>query len=162
MPRDGDLFITKVPDPKLPGLDRYPLADAYGELELLCSPLSDPFSRVDIVADPAAPRVRSKTVPAREMSACAGQRVQMLGYMIHVKGTDTHTGQRMSFGWFIDKAGDFRDSKQFPDVSARFPFRGRGVYRLVGHVEDEFGHYSLRTQFMETFPWRIDPRYGEK
>ena len=109
-------FHHQGADPKLPGLDRYPLADAYGELELLCSPLSDPFSLLDIVADPAIPRVPPKAFPAREMSACVDRRVQMLGYMMQVKGTDTHTGQRMSFGWFIDTAGDFRDSKQFPDV----------------------------------------------
>jgi hypothetical protein len=37
---DGDLFITKVEEPKLPELKHYPLADAYDELELLGFPLA--------------------------------------------------------------------------------------------------------------------------
>ena len=86
----------------------------------------------------------------------------MLGYLIHVKSTDTRHGQRMTFGSFIDTAGDFWDSSQFPDVAARYPFRGRGVYRFTGVVEEEFGHVALRTQRFEKLPWRPDPRYGEK
>ena len=96
------------------------------------------------------------------MSSCVGQRVQMLGYMIHVKATTTNAGNYMSFGSFIDPAGDFWDSTQFPQVAARYPFRGRGVYRLIGVVEEEFGHVSLRTISMEKLPWKADPRYGEK
>ena len=91
-----------------------------------------------------------------------GQRVQMLGYMIHVKTTTTQTGKYMSFGSFIDPAGDFWDSTQFPQVAARHPFRGRGVYRFTGVVEEELGHCALRTERFEKLPWKADPRYGEK
>ncbi len=96
------------------------------------------------------------------MHAHIGQRVPMLGYLIHVKATDTRHGQRMTFGSFIDTAGDFWDSSQFPDVAERYSFRGRGVYRLTGIVEEEFGHVALRTQHFEKLPWNPDPRYGEK
>jgi hypothetical protein len=96
------------------------------------------------------------------MPAHKGKRVTMLGYMIHVKTTTTNSGSYMSFGSFIDPAGDFWDSTQFPSVAERYPFRGRGVYVLTGYVEEEFGHYSLRTQHMEKLPWKVDPRYGEK
>ncbi len=169
--RDGDLFITKVEQPKLPDLEHYPLADAYDELELLGFPLCDPFTLVNAgsadadrpTTDPRpSPGQQPTTILARAMSSCVGQKVEMLGYMIHVKATDTHSGQRMTFGSFIDPAGDFWDSTQFPSVAAQFPFRGRGVYRLTGYVEEEFGHFSLRTQFMEKLPWKADPRYGEK
>jgi hypothetical protein len=170
---DGDLFITKVEEPKLPELKHYPLADAYDELELLGFPLRDPFTLVDQV--PAAqpvpmvgrdgrlmgkltagndnppgtctvdPLGRQPVIAAREMPAHKGKRVTMLGYMIHVKTTTTNSGSYMSFGSFIDPAGDFWDSTQFPSVAAQYPFRGRGVYILKGYVEEEFGHYSLRT-----------------
>ncbi|HPI22832.1 MAG TPA: DNA polymerase III subunit alpha, partial [Spirochaetota bacterium] len=165
--RNEELFMTKVADPKLPELNHYPLADAYDELDLLGFPLCDPFSLVDRPEGHEPPAngfssAQPEVILARQMGSYLRKRVEMLGYMIHVKATDTHTGQRMSFGSFIDTAGDFWDSTQFPDVAARFPFRGRGVYRLVGHVEEEFGHCSLRTQFMEKLPWRADPRYGEK
>ncbi len=74
----------------------------------------------------------------------------------------THSGQRTTFGSFIDPVGDFWNSTQFPDVAARYSFRGRGVYRLTGYVEEEFGHVALRTQHMEKLPWKPDPQYGEK
>ncbi len=172
--RDGDLFITKVEELRLPELLHYPLADAYDELDLLGFPLCDPFTLVNAAAgheprasglSPAQPVARGpqpETILARQMSSCVGKKVQMFGYMIHVKATRTHSDQDMTFGSFIDTAGDLWDSTQFPDTAARFPFRGRGVYRLTGYVEEEFGHFSLRTQFMEKLPWRPDPRYGEK
>jgi DNA polymerase-3 subunit alpha len=91
-----------------------------------------------------------------------GKRVSMLGYVVHVKPTKTGTGERMSFGSFIDRAGDFWDSTQFPSVEAKYPFRGRGVYRLTGKVEQEFGHCSLSVEHVEKLPWKPDPRYGTK
>ena len=154
----GDLFITKVEEPRLPDLQHYPLADAYDELDLLGFPLCDPFTLVDNPGEvPHVPRILK-----RDMHVLVGKRVTMLGYLIHVKATDTRHGQRMTFGSFIDTAGDFWDSSQFPDVAARYSFRGRGVYRLTGIVEEEFGHVALRTQFIEKLPWRPDPRYGER
>ena len=159
--------MTKVADPKLPELNHYPLADAYDELDLLGFPLCDPFSLVDRPEGHEPPAngfssAQPEVILARQMGSYLRKRVEMLGYMIHVKATDTHTGQRMSFGSFIDTAGDFWDSTQFPDVAARYPFRGRGVYHFIGTVEEEFGHVSVRTQRFEKLPWRVDPRYGEK
>ncbi|HMC97574.1 MAG TPA: hypothetical protein VKG92_07980, partial [Flavobacteriales bacterium] len=154
----GDLFISKVEGPCLPDLQHYPLADAYDELDLLGFPLCDPFSLVNDTAEtPHAPRILE-----REMHQHIGKRVTMLGYMIHVKTTDTRHGQRMTFGSFIDTAGDFWDSSQFPDVAARYSFHGRGVYRLTGYVEEEFGHVALRTGSMTKLPWKPDPRYGDR
>jgi DNA polymerase-3 subunit alpha len=98
---------------------------------------------------------------ASQMPTHVGKRVTMLGYMIHVKTTTTNSGSYMSFGSFIDQAGDFWDSTQFPSVAERYPFRGRGVYQLTGVVEEEFGHCALRTERMEKLPWKPDPRYGE-
>ncbi|MBK9760857.1 MAG: DNA polymerase III subunit alpha [Flavobacteriales bacterium] len=170
---DGDLFITKVEEPKLPDLQHYPLADAYDELDLLGFPLCDPFTLVERGSDDGGsttshltPHISHLTPPPlilkRDMHEHIGKRVTMLGYMIHVKTTTTNSGSYMSFGSFIDTAGDFWDSTQFPSVAERYPFRGRGVYRLSGYVEEEFGHVSLRTQFVEKLPWKPDPRYGEK
>jgi len=234
---DGDLFITKVEEPRLPALHHYPLADAYDELELLGFPLCDPFSLVEGVEGlsrrregakdeglpprrqarqemtHAKPRRREgakagpvdscqlsvvraasdhsrrttdngqpttdnqqratnnyerrtanypPTILKHEMPHHIGKRVIMLGYMVHVKPASTRTGEWMSFGSFIDTAGELWDSTQFPSVAARYPFRGRGVYRLTGVVEEEFGHCSLRTQSLEKLPWKADPRYGNR
>ncbi|MBS1546318.1 MAG: DNA polymerase III subunit alpha [Bacteroidetes bacterium] len=102
------------------------------------------------------------TILKRDMPHHIGKRVIMLGYMVHIKPASTRTGEWMSFGSFIDTAGELWDSTQFPVVAARYPFRGRGVYRLTGVVEEEFGHHSLRTQQLEKLSWKADPRYGEK
>jgi DNA polymerase-3 subunit alpha len=165
VPAMADLFIAKVEEPVLPELHHYPLSDAYDELELLGFPLCDPFALVEGGSDDQTIR-RSEhgrnEILQREMPAHIGKRVAMLGYMVHVKSTTTHHGERMTFGSFIDTAGDLWDSTQFPAVAARYPFRGRGVYRLTGIVEEEYGHCALRTQSVEKLPWKPDPRYGEK
>lgn len=154
----GDLFITKVEEPRLPDLQHHALADSYDELDLLGFPLCDPFT----MAQEPQEADRAPRILKRDMLQHIGELVTMMGYLIHVKTTDTRHGQRMTFGSFIDTAGDFWDSSQFPDVAARYSFRGSGVYRLTGTVEEEFGHVALRTQHFEKLPWKPDPRYGEK
>jgi DNA polymerase-3 subunit alpha len=183
--RGTDLFITKPPETRLPELQHFDLSDAYDELELLGFPLCDPFLLVENAGENGKnsekgenagklpdPRTFSPLSPpspfspprisARDMPQHIGKRVTLLGYVVHVKPTRTGTGERMSFGSFIDPAGDFWDSTHFPEVEARYPFRGRGVYRLVGKVEEEFGHCSLSVQHLEKLLWRQDPRYGDK
>jgi DNA polymerase-3 subunit alpha len=177
---DGDLFTHRVPEPRLPPLHDDPISDAHDELELLGFPLCDPFSLVELgewsmvngewgnaVAVPFtnshSPFTSSPPfILKRDMPSYIGKRVTMLGYLIHVKATDTNYGQRMTFGSFIDPVGDFWDSTQFPQVAARYLFQGRGVYRFTGVVEEEFGHAALRTERFEKLPWKPDPRYGEK
>ncbi|MBK9421367.1 MAG: DNA polymerase III subunit alpha [Flavobacteriales bacterium] len=159
---DGDLFIARMEEPALPDLQHYPLADAYDQLELLGFPLGDPFALVHESTSNEKSAADPATIPARDMPRHRNKHVRMLGYLTHVKTTTTNAGTYMSFGSFIDPAGDFWDSTQFPSVVARFPFRGRGVYELTGVVEEEFGHCSLRTQTLEKLPWRPDPRYGDK
>ncbi len=181
--RDSDLFITSVQEPRLPDLEHHPMADPYDELALLGFPLCDPFALVECAPgerelangewDRGAGSLpcnsshspftrKSPLILKRDMPKYVGKRVTMLGYLIHVKATHTHTGADMTFGSFIDTAGDFWDSAQFPSVAMRYPFRGRGVYRLTGIVEQEFGHEALRTEQFEKLPWKPDPRYGAK
>jgi DNA polymerase-3 subunit alpha len=177
---DGDLFVARVAEPRLPELETHPRADAYDELDLLGFPLCDPFTLVECgewsvangewgerggppVANGHSPSASSPPrILKRDMEKYIGRTVHMLGCMIHVKTTTTSGGDHMSFGCFIDPAGDFWDSTQFPAVAAQYPFRGRGVYRLTGVVEEEFGHCALRTISMEKLPWKPDPRYGGK
>lgn len=181
-----DLFVTKPPPTKLPTLEHFDLSDAYDELELLGFPLCDPFlltacrsedqmigrsasenaGKADVGTEPVTRTTTTRNalpdILARDMPTHIGRRVSMLGYVVHVKPTRTGTGERMSFGSFIDRNGDFWDSTQFPSVEAKYPFRGRGVYRLTGRVEEEFGHCSLSVEHVEKLPWKPDPRYGTK
>ncbi|MBX2980781.1 MAG: DNA polymerase III subunit alpha [Flavobacteriales bacterium] len=112
--------------------------------------------------EPRAQALSTPSILARDMPRHIGKRVSMLGYVVHVKPTKTGAGDRMSFGSFIDQVGDFWDSTQFPSVEAKYPFRGRGVYRLTGKVEEEFGHCALNVEHVEKLLWKQDPRYGTK
>jgi len=69
--------------------------------------------------------------------------VEIVGYLIHVKGTSTSQKDYMSFGVFVDQRGHWIDSVQFPDVARRYPFRGPGCYIIKGKVTDEFGFISI-------------------
>jgi len=73
----------------------------------------------------------------------------MYGYLVAIKNTGTSNGKRMNFGTFIDREGQFIDTVHFPPSAAKYPFRGRGVYRLVGKVVEEFDFYSLEVDRME-------------
>lgn len=129
---------------------------------LTLSPLSLPSPLPPSSPLPPPSPFSPPCISARDMSRHIGKRVSMLGYVVHVKPTKTGAGDRMSFGCFIDRAGDFWDSTQFPSVEAKYPFRGRGVYRLTGKVEEEFGHCALNVEHVEKLPWKQDPRYGTK
>jgi error-prone DNA polymerase len=147
----ADLFAAPEKEFTLPPLRHPECTDAFDEMELLGYPLSDPFA---LLASPPGPHV-----PARDMHLHLGREVRMLGYVVHVKPATTVTGDRMEFGCFMDPCGDLWDSTHFPDVARRQPILGRGIHVLTGRVEEEFGHWSLRTSRVERLPYRTDPRY---
>ncbi len=124
------------------------------------SPITNHQSPITNHQSPTTNHRQLTTILKRDMPHHLGKRVSLLGYLVHLKPASTRNGEWMSFGCFIDTVGELWDSTQFPSVAERFPFRGRGVYRLTGVVEEEFGHCSLRTQSLEKLPWKPDPRYG--
>ena len=68
----------------------------------------------------------------------------------------------MFFGNFIDRKGYFLDTVHFPPVAQQFPFTGRGIYRVVGKVTEEFGCYQIEAAEMHRVPYVEDPRYAEE
>ena len=128
-------------DFQLPGLTIDPLDNAHDEIDLLGFPLCNPFLLL-------GPKVASY-VRASELKQLPGQEVNMLGYLVAVKDTRSLKGQRMNFGTFIDEEGSFIDTIHFPPVAAQYPFRGKGFYRLIGKVVEEFGFYSLEVTEMQ-------------
>ena len=64
--------------------------------------------------------------------------VAIEGYLIAQKNTSTKNQEAMHFGTFLDYDGDFIDTVHFPPIAAKFPFRGRGVYKITGKVIEEF------------------------
>lgn len=67
----------------------------------------------------------------------------------------------MFFGNFIDIDGDFIDTVHFPPVAAKYPFRGRGIYRITGVVMEEFDCISIEVSHMARLAIIEDPRYAD-
>ncbi len=138
--QDG-LFDVPMKQWELPPLFHDMREDAFDEMDLLGFPLASPFELVENDFE--------GEVLTRELPRFVGQRVTMYGYFIALKNTSTSNGKRMNFGTFIDRRGQFIDTVHFPPSAARYPFRGRGVYRLAGKVVEEFDFLSLEVDQME-------------
>jgi DNA polymerase III alpha subunit len=138
-----ELFDTEPAGYPLPPLQRGELEDAFDEIELLGFPLCDPFKLVT----PVETTHTAGCLPER-----IGKPVNILGYRVTIKYTSTLKGDPMYFGTFYDKAGEVFDTVHFPDVARKFPFRGRGFYRISGTVVDDFGVCMIEVRSMEKIP----------
>jgi DNA polymerase-3 subunit alpha len=137
----------------IPHLQGTRLEEAFTQLELLGFCLCSPF---ELLARAPANRHGSDDLPA-----FLGRHIDLYGYLVAAKNTRTHKGQRMHFATFIDQDGKVFDTVHFPPVAARYPFRGRGIYRMYGKVVSEFGFLSLEVVKMEKQDYVPDPRYAE-
>lgn len=68
----------------------------------------------------------------------------------------------MYFGTFLDQNGHWLDTVHFPDVAARYRFRGKGVYRVRGTVTMEYDCILIEAEYMEKKEVIEDPRYAER
>jgi DNA polymerase-3 subunit alpha len=148
------LFKTQKIQYRTPELPSSAFEDAFDEIEYLGFPLCDPF---DLVTGPVDSAVLARDLPDRVQ-----QNVVVYGYYVTAKNTSTHKGERMHFGTFLDREGDFIDTVHFPPVARKYPFRGRGVYRLSGKVMEEFDAISIEIDRMEKLDMMQDPRYTEE
>ena len=148
------LFEVKPRAYTLPPLYSDPKEDAFDELELLGFPLCDPFK---LLRNDLEKTSRSM----REIPGFLGKNVTIAGYLVTTKTARTTRGKNMYFGTFLDHEGQFIDTVHFPPVAARFPFRGKGIYRITGKVTEEFGFYSIEVESLEKLPFIDDPRYSE-
>lgn len=149
------LFKTPIKEYRLPSLEQEEYEEAFDQIELLGFPLCNPFELVD--SDE-----RTSLLLARDMPQYCNKSFSILGYLITVKETGTKGGKRMNFGTFIDREGHFVDTTHFPNVARDFPFRGRGVYMIIGKVVEEFGFYSIEVSRMDKLSYITDPRFNEK
>ncbi|CAN5395476.1 DNA polymerase III subunit alpha [soil metagenome] len=139
-----ELFPISAKKFSFPVFDKRPFADAFDELELLEFPLCHPFELLDTPdrGDSTAQDLRSKT----------GKWVNIAGYAVTSKDTRTKDGLRMAFGTFIDEAGEFFDTIHFPDVAKKYPFMGKGFYRVLGLVQEDFGYPMIEVARMIKLP----------
>jgi len=145
-----------LPNPKtytLPSLYTAAFEDAFDQLELFGFPLCSPFSLLR-----EAPK---NCLLAKELPQHVGKKVALSGYLITAKMTSTSNRKKMFFGTFIDQEGAWLDSVHFPEIAERYPFRGRGIYRVEGKVTEEFGCYAIEATYMEKLSIIEDPRYAD-
>ncbi len=134
-------------------LEEGDLDQAFDEIELLGFPLRSPFELVDAAEC-------YDCIRADQLSYHSGKMVQILGYYVCQKSVRTVQGKMMAFGTWLDKRGQYFDTTHFPQLLKRYPFTGKGVYKIEGKVAEEFGFYSLEVLKMERLPFAQDSRYG--
>ncbi|MEQ8423146.1 MAG: DNA polymerase III subunit alpha, partial [Cyclobacteriaceae bacterium] len=138
------LFDTEPREYPLPVLQRQPLEDAFDEIELLGFPLCDPFLLLDTP--------ERGDVVAAELMKKIGDKVKIVGYVVTTKNTSTLKGEPMHFGTFYDERGEVFDTVHFPDITRKYPFRGRGFYEMRGKVVEDFGVASIEVEYMNKLP----------
>ncbi len=150
---EPDLFRVRPKEFTIPTLENAAHADAFDEIELIGFALNNPF---DLLRDSTYEGVLAKDLPAHK-----NKRVTVLGNLVTVKNTITGNGKKMHFGTFLDREGQWLDTVHFPPVATRFPFRGRGVYRITGVLKEEFDCYNIEVEKMEKMDMIEDTRYAE-
>jgi len=152
VPVTNTLFSIKRRQFELPKLTQSKLEDAYDEMELIDFPVS--LSAFDMLQT----KFRGE-IPAKHMIENIGKQVRMLGNLVTIKYVWTVKKEIMHFGTFLDHEGEFFDSVHFPPTLKKHPFKGRGVYLLLGTITEEFGFPGLTVEKMAKMPFVADPRY---
>jgi len=145
------LFEEKTVQYSLPLLEEDELESAFEEMELLGFPLRNPF---DLIAESF-----ERPIFFDSIQNYLGQRIETLGYLVAIKKSITNRGEAMFFGTFIDVNGNTLDTVHFPESGRKYPFRGKGIYRLKGIVTEEFGFYTLEVGEMYKISMVQDVRY---
>ena len=147
------LFKTEKINYATPQLPSTELENAFDQIELLGFPLCSPFH---LLEKPSVNPLRAK-----ELLQYKNKTVTIEGYLVTTKSTSTSNGKQMHFGTFLDCDGDFIDTVHFPPIAARFRFRGRGIYTIIGKVMEEFDCINIEVSAMYRQAVIEDPRYAE-
>jgi error-prone DNA polymerase len=146
------LFETKTQKFVLPDLEQSRLEDAYDEIELLGFPVT--LSRFDLLQTGFRGEIM-----ARDMMKHLGKKVRMVGDLTSLKNVITIKKEWMHFGAFVDAEGEFFDVVNFPDTLKKYPYKGYGVYLILGKVVEEFGFPSIEVEKMAKLGVLGDTRY---
>ncbi|WP_407556531.1 DNA polymerase III subunit alpha [Winogradskyella sp. 4-2091] len=148
------LFKTQRINYNTPELPSTELENAFDSIELLGFSLCNPFF---LLEKPSISNLRAKHLIKLE-----NKLVIIEGYLITTKNTKTANGKIMHFGTFLDRDGDFLDTVHFPPIAAKYPFRGKGIYSIIGKVMVEFDCVTIEVSKMERLAIIEDPRYAVK
>jgi DNA-directed DNA polymerase III PolC len=135
------MTIFEAPaDYKVPYLEKRQFEDAFDELELLGFPLCDQFTLLE--------NRNFGNVKASQLKQRIKKKVEIVGYLVTTKNTHTKDHKLMHFGTFLDSEGMVFDTTHFPNTSKKYPFRGKGFYRVRGKVVEDFGYPMIEVDFM--------------
>ena len=147
------LFPPRHQKFKIPKLYTTNQETAFDQLELLGFCLCSPF---ELLAEP--PKNQNGQ---RDLQHYLNKHIDIYGYLVTVKNTNTHDGKRMHFATLVDQHGEVFDTVLFPPVAAKYHFRGKGIYRFYGKVVSEFAFLSIEVIKMQKQDYIPDPRYAE-
>ncbi len=147
----GRLFRDPRKKFTLPELVHEPLEDAYDEIEILGFPVRTTYFGM------LKTTFRGEIIAA-DMDSYVGKKVRMVGLLVTIKYVKTVKSELMHFGTFLDVKGEMFDTTHFPDSLKQYPFRGPGVYLILGKVVTEFGYASIEVEKMAKLPVSADPR----
>ncbi len=138
---------------RIPQLDTTFLETAFEQWELLGFCLCSPFELLEV------PPKNSNG--QHNLEHYLNRYIDIYGYLVTVKNTNTHSGKRMHFATLLDQHGKVFDTVLFPPVAAKYRFRGKGIYRFYGKVVSEFGFLSIEVIKMQKQDYIQDPRYAD-
>lgn len=151
-PSTGVLFTTPARRFELPVLVRSDREDAFDEIELLDFPVTLSYFQL------LQTSYRGE-LNARDLRDRVGKQVRMVGMLVTIKYVRTIKNEIMNFGTFFDSEGEFFDTVHFPPTLKSYPFKGRGVYLILGKVVEEFGFPSVEVEKLAKLPLVKDERY---
>jgi DNA polymerase III alpha subunit len=151
--RTALLFPYKSRNFKLPELNNDQVVNAYDEIELIGFPVSSSY--FDLLETSFRGEINFN-----QMKQNVGKTVRMLGQLVTIKYVKTVRKDYMHFATFVDAQGNLFDSVHFPDSAKAFPFRGDGIYLLLGKIVEEFSYPMLEVHKMAKMPLVGNPVGG--
>lgn len=135
---------------QFPVLSHHSLEDTYDQLELLGFPLCSPF---ELIVENY-----QNSICANSLIENVGKRITIYGYLVTYKRITTKTNKPQIFGYFTDYKGEFFDTTHFSASLQKYPFRGKGIYKMYGKVVEQFGFPSVEVHSMIKVEIKSDPR----
>lgn len=145
------LFLQERREFTFPELSETDFEEAFEHMELLEFPLCNPFGILE--TDPG------EHVLAKDLANHVGKEVTVYGYFISLKKIVSSKNQVVHFGTLFDREGEQLDTVHFQKAALGYPFRGKGIYAVIGKVSEEFGHFTIEVEKMHKMPYRQDVRY---
>ena len=149
-----ELFEISPVKVQIPTLEENEQELAFEQMELLGFPLVNPFELLK--NNLSKPYVKSY-----QIKDFYGSLIETYAYLVAIKQSKTSKGELMNFGTFLDIDGDTIDTVHFPESIRKYPFKGKGIYRLKGFVSEEFGYYSIEIGEMQKLAFIEDVRFDE-